>query len=261
MKYIIFGTGEYYKRYKRWFLDRDVVVLLDNDTKKQGKIMDGHLIIPPERITKYEYDAVVILSFYYSEMKNQLCGLGVPIEKIHHFYNLHDLFRKEDLKERDIKSKSILLLSHDLSLGGPALALFHAALTLKNAGYEVVYASMIDGELRNKLEDYFIPVVVDFRLQVCTMRELTWTGKYDLIFCNTINFHVFLSDRDTGIPVIWWLHDSSFFYDGIDDKKLEQINTDNMKILSVGPVPAYEMKKRKNNVEIENLMYGVSNAI
>ena len=39
MKYIIFGTGEYYKRYKRWFLDRDVVVLLDNDTKKQGKMI------------------------------------------------------------------------------------------------------------------------------------------------------------------------------------------------------------------------------
>lgn len=30
MKYLLFGTGDYYNRYKKWFESADVVALLDN---------------------------------------------------------------------------------------------------------------------------------------------------------------------------------------------------------------------------------------
>jgi hypothetical protein len=236
------------------------VAIFDNDIKKQGTELDGWTVVSPESAAELEYDAVVILSFYVTEMKRQLVKIGVPKDKIFHFYDLHELFlfEKEEEPTERRETKGILLLSHDLTLGGPALALYHAALTLKKAGYEVVYASMLDGELRSKLEESFIPVIVDERLQICTMKELPWTNGYDLIICNTINYNVFLSERNTEIPVIWWLHDSPFFYEGIKEERLSGIDTHNMKLLSVGPVPRDAMAKYRPDVTIEDLIYGVS---
>lgn len=263
MKYVLFGTGDYYKRFKHWFINREVVAIMDNDKKKQGMILDGHPVIDPTDINSIEFDAVVILSFYVKEMKEQLTELGVASEKIFHFYDLHELFSMESKRfaGKSDHVKSILLLSHDLTLGGPALALYHAAITLKKSGYEVVYGSMLDGELRSQLEDSFIPVVIDERLQVSTMKEITWTNQYDLLVCNTINYNIFLSERDNNIPVIWWLHDSPFFYEGIKPGRLESIDAKNMKILSVGPIPRNAMMKYNHDVIIDDLIYGVSNGI
>lgn len=261
MRYILFGTGVYYTRFFHWFAKKNVVAILDNDKKKQGEILDGHIVVSPEKIVEYSYDVIVILSFYIAEIKKQLVELGVSEDKIFHFYDLYYLFAREQECKKAKMNTTILLLSHDLSLGGPAIALYNAALILKRAGYEVVYGSMIDGELRSKLENDYIPVIVDERLQIYTMNDLLWTQKYDLIFCNTINYHVFLSDRDSRIPVIWWLHDSSFFYDGIKPGRLATIDTTNIKFLSVGPVPKLAMQKFNSDVKIDDLVYGVSNDI
>ena len=262
-KYVLFGTGDYYKRFRHHFADKNVVAILDNDAKKQGTEIDGHPVIAPESLVGLDFDAVVILSFYVTEMKKQLIGLGVSSEKIFHFYDLHELFCENGEDESVVhkRVKTILLLSHDLTLGGPALALYHAAITLKRSGYGVVYASMLDGELRSKLEENFIPVIIDERLQIRTMRELPWTERYDLVICNTINYNIFLSERDSRIPVIWWLHDSSFFYEGIKEGRLSGIDTDNMKLLSVGPVPREAMTKYRPDVMIGDLIYGVSRTV
>lgn len=104
-----------------------------------------------------------------------------------------------------------MLLSHDLELGGPALAVFHAAKVLKHTGYQVVVASMQDGLLRDKMIQETIPVVVDVNLQIETMVNADWITNFDLIICNTINYHILLTERVENVPVLWWLHDSEFF--------------------------------------------------
>ncbi len=284
MRYILFGTGDYYRRFSHWFADREVLAVLDNDEKKQGTEMDGRPVIAPSDIISLDFDAVVILSFYVTEMKKQLADLGVSEDKIFHFYDLHELFQRDDdisfgdainnnviirdisqnigkIHDQHFADKRVLLLSHDLTNGGPALALYHAAVSLEKAGYGVVFASMLDGELRSRLEDDSIPVVVDERLQICTMSELSWTRDFDLIICNTINYHIFLSDRDESIPVIWWLHDSPFFYEGIKSGRLESISMANLKVLSVGPVPRGAMMKYRPDIVIDDLIYGVSGGV
>lgn len=260
MAYVLFGTGDYYRRFRHWFDDKTVLAILDNDRSKQGTILDGRPVLSPEEITSLPFDAVVILSFYVTEMKKQLIDLEVAEDKIYHFYDLHELFQKENPKSagKSRDKKSVLLLSHDLSLGGPALALYHGARILQKNGYDVVFASMLDGALREKLEEQFIPVMVDRRLQIYTMRELPWTEKYDLVLCNTINYHTFLSDRNEDIPVIWWLHDSGFFYEGIKPGKLADIRGRNLKYVSVGPVPRKAMNRYCPDAVIEDLIYGVS---
>ena len=237
MNYLIFGTGDYYNRYKKWFEHQEIVALLDNSKQKQYTMIDGIKVLPPEEGVKLQYDFIIILSFYVKQMKQQLISLGVCENKIYHFYDLHQLFppnksyiqvqyylnAEEIIQSQEQTSFKVLLLSTDLTSGGPSIALFHAAMTLKKQGYVVVFAAMWDGALKEKLIKHDIPVVVDENLPMLTMKQTAWVSTFSLIICNTLNFHVFLSERDTAIPVVWWLHDAGFFYDGVNRKVFERI--------------------------------------
>ena len=275
MKFLLFGTGDYYERYKKWFDKGEVLALLDNSAAKQNTLLDGIPVLSPQDGIELPYDAVVILSFYVKEMRSQLIQLGVPENKIYHFYDLHGLiYRKEKKKpiqyygdinyeyltEIDPKppEKRILLLSQDLTLGGPAIALFHAAEMLIKHGYQVVYGSMLDGPLRDRLLSAGIPVIVDVNLQIETMMETDWVNSFFLLVCNTINFHIFLSERNIDIPVIWWLHDSAFFYDGIKRETLCELDRRNMTVCSVGPVPEKAIREFIPDIFIRKLLYGVA---
>lgn len=271
MKIILFGTGDYYHRYKKWFEKEEILALLDNSANKQGKMIDGYRVLSPEDGIKLPYDVIVILSFYVKDMKKQLVSLGVSAEQIYHFYDLNRILNwKKDIRpiqcygitEPEIKKNKkekrwILLLSQELTLGGPPIALLHAAEILKKHGYEVVFASMLDGPLRERLEYCGIPVIIDENLQIATMQDIEWINGFSLIICNTINFHVFLTKRNMNIPIVWWLHDAPFFYNGIRKENLIGINTDNLRIVSVGPVPANAIRQYLPKVLVGELLYGV----
>lgn len=271
MKFLLFGTGEYYRRYRKWFAGEDVLALLDNSPARQGTCMDGARVLSPQEGVKLDFDAIVVMSFYVKEMKAQLLALGVEERKVFHFFDLHRLLGDRALRrpvqchgnagaaleEKADGTKTVLLLSHDLALGGPALALLQAAETLKKGGYAVVFASMQDGPLREGVLEKGIPVVIDENLQIQTMQEAEWTKKFDLLVCNTFVFYVFLSERDPKIPVLWWLHDSSFFYDGVDRDMFCHINTENMHIVSVGEVPKEAVHRVNPRFEVGELLYGV----
>lgn len=272
MNYLLFGTGEYYRRYKKWFSEETVLALMDNSPVKQGCVIDEIPVMAPRDAIKLPYDLIIILSFYVREMIQQLTDLGVERGRIYHFYSLHDLFISKKPKKREIhyweetgisdteaevSGNRVLLLSHDLNLGGPALALLQAAIVLKKNGWKVVYASTIDGPLRQRLIQEGISVVVDENLQIQTMKETLWVRRFDLIFCNTINFYVFLSEQAGDIPIIWWLHDSEFFYDGVDKAKLSGMNRENIRIVSVGPVSRRAMQNYLPEADIEDLLYAV----
>ena len=269
MKFLLFGTGEYYRRYKCWFDKKEIVALIDNSKEKQGHSIDDIFVISPKDVFQYEFDAVIILSFYVKAMKSQLKEIGVAESKIYHFFDLHDLIYHPSIK-KEIQSyglnddarksrdkKKILLLSHDLTLGGPAIALYHAAQVLKKRGYYVVYGSMIDGPLRDTLVNQEIPVIIDENLMIETMKESEWVKEYSLIICNTMNFHIFLSERIMEIPVAWWLHDALFFYDGVRQEVMDKLVTDNMKIWSAGPIPEKAVKTFRSDFHVEDLLYGV----
>lgn len=269
MKLLVFGTGEYYQRFKKWIVKEEVVALLDNSAAKQHTVMDGVTVLSPQEGVKRDYDAVIIMSFYIKAMKKQLMELGVPKEKIYHFYELRKLIPfKENrqqiqyygITEHDLPGRAgetIALLSTDLALGGTAIALFHMAEALKELGYSIVFASMMDGPLRKRIEELEIPVVIDANLQLATMRETVWLAGFRLIVCNAVNYYIFLSERDLKIPMIWWLHDSAFFYDGVDREVMRRISAENLKVLSVGPVPERALHRVLPEMPVEQLLYGV----
>lgn len=263
MIFLLFGTGDYYNRYRKWFLDENVAALLDNAPEKQNTCIDGVKVVSPEEGVQMAYDVIVILSFYYMTMKRQLLELGVEEEKIYHFYDLHKLLRvhsyDSSMAAEETKGK-ILLLSQDLTLGGPAIALFHAAKILKKHGWPVVYASMLEGPLREQIEEAEIPVVVDDNLQIGTMQDCVWTQGFTLIICNTINFYVFLSKRNADTPVIWWLHDAPFYYDGVDKELLCGIDRRNLQVVSVGQIPKRAIQEWLPDLDVGQLLYGVADS-
>lgn len=271
MKILIFGTGDYYERYKKWLVQEEILALIDNSLKKQGTEIDGIRVLSPEDAVKLPYEKIVILSFYVREMKRQLVELKVDEGDILHFYDLHDFLKGRkpvypmDASERaqqicsdpDKKKETILLLSTDmLRVGGPAKVLFSAGKILKKNGFPVLFASMTDGELREEIEESGIPVIIDANLQVDTLEEIGWIQGFRLLICNTINFYVFLSERDCHLPVVWWLHDSAFFYGGVNADRLRSIPQDNLKIVSVGDIPRKAMHELAPQFEIGDLLYG-----
>ena len=64
MKCLIFGTGEYYNRYKKWLAKEEVVALLDNSFAKQNTFIDGIEVLSPADGVKFTFDAVVITVSY-----------------------------------------------------------------------------------------------------------------------------------------------------------------------------------------------------
>ncbi len=271
MKFLLFGTGDYYERYKKWFDRETVQALLDNAPEKQNTEIDGIPVYSPAEGVKKSYDAVVILSFYVKAMKEQLRELGVSENRIFHFYDLHRLIdvkarkmpalfyggAESVIRDGDGAENRILLLSHDMNLGGPSLALYHMAETLTAQGFSVVFASMIDGPLRARLLQAGIPVVVDANLQVAVMDDIEWIRNVSRIVCNTLNYHVFLSRRDTAVPALWWLHDAAFFYEGADRALLCGLDTENLEIVSVGPVPRRAIGAYLPDIAVGTLLYGV----
>lgn len=270
MKFLLFGTGDYYERYKKWFNKGDVVALLDNSPSKQNTMIDGIKVLSPKDGVKLGYDCIVILSFYVKAMRRQLEELGVPSGRVYHFYDLHKLIYSKEIKKpveyygasRDDlmsnKGQKILLLSQDMTLGGPAIALYHVAEVLKNNGYNIVFATMIDGPLREMLLDIGIPVIVDVNLQIETMEDAEWINGFGTVFCNAINFCVFLSKRNTRMKYVWWLHDSDFFYDGIPKEVFKSIVKENLYVYSVGNVPKEAITNHLPQLEVRNLIYGVA---
>lgn len=274
MRFVLFGTGEYYNRYKIWLEKEEIVALADNAQAKQGRRIDGVLVIAPEFICRYEYDVVLIMSLYVREIKAQLLSMGINPDKIYHFYDLHDLIYQPSMKKPVCcygkqggtagRKKKVLLLNQDLTLGGPALALYHGGRVLADQGYQVVYGSMIDGPLRAVLLKDGIPVVVDENMLIGTMEEADWIRDFfrdspagSFVICNTINFHVFLSARDGKVPVVWWLHDALFFYDGVNRRAIERISRENLKVWAVGPIAQKAVRSFRPDFQVEDLLYGV----
>jgi glycosyltransferase involved in cell wall biosynthesis len=272
VKILLFGTGDYYQKYKRWFRKEDIAGLIDNDANKQGTLIDGYEVYPPQMITVLQYDCVVILSVHEAGMRRQLRKLGVADDKI---YKFSDLYRHPEIIMTDqpvclwgsggmlseIMSiddqEAVLIMSHNLDLNGAALALFYLAEILKKNGYFILFVSWSDGELRKYLFEESIPVIIDPNLQMKTQKEIEWVRKFHRIICNTLNYYQFLSDRNLEDKIIWWLHDHRMFYESLDRELLHKIREDNLTVCAVSSIAEDSFKEYFPNFSVKRLVYGI----
>lgn len=272
MKILLFGTGDYYHKYKNWFRVSDIHGLLDNDEKKSGTLLDGHKIYLPKDAVKLSYDCIVILSVHEEAMHRQLQELGVRKEKI---YKFSELYKHPELigEERAVcfwgdgrtllritaaeHTDAILVMSHNLDLNGASLVLFYLAQLLVKNGMRVFFASWSDGVLRGKLYEEGIPVIIDENLQMRTQKEIEWTYSFRRIICNTLNYYQFLSDRDFNAKVLWWLHDPILFYRSLDLELLCKIRGNNLSVYAVSSIAEEAFRTYLPDFEVGRLVYGI----
>ncbi len=262
MKIAIFGTGKYYSIYKKWLTNVEIVAFLDNDKKKQGRILDGVPILSLNVVLTLSVDRIYIMSHYINEMTWQLESLGIPEEKIFYTFDLVDLGFKPDVimpskKSLDAEKPKILLISDDLKLSGAQYALLYAAQFLKGAGYEILVASPVSGKMEQCLAEYRIPLVIDERIMAGKLMDLPWAHGFQLILINTTTYYNLLLKRDLTIPVIWWSHEPDCFVKNCLIKGLKNINLKNLYILAAGNIAKQTLLKYNKNFAIEMLPIGI----
>lgn len=269
MKVLLFGTGYFYRLYRHWFSDEDIVALLDNSVAKQGQVLDGKRIVSPEAGARMQFDVVFVLSMYYREMREQLVALRVPAE---HIYGIFDIchFVQSDAanmavqefaapRKRGTGRPRIALLSYDLRRNGASFAALYAAEVLADS-YDVTVLSTADGPLREPFLQAGIDVWVAPVLQIATRQDLPWLGEFQLLLCNTFNWYYFLSQRDVTQPVLWWLHDAACYYEMVDYDVLRGLDRRGLTVAAVGPVAQRAVQSFLPEAQIHDMLYGLPDA-
>lgn len=109
--------------------------------------------------------------------------------------------------------KSVLLISHELSLTGAPVALQYMARQLKKDGIFMTVLSPKDGPLRQEFIKDGITVIIDGSI-TGNKEWIKWAKGFDLIVVNTVViFHLINQLSDLKLPVIWWTHDGEMSFE------------------------------------------------
>jgi glycosyltransferase involved in cell wall biosynthesis len=105
-------------------------------------------------------------------------------------------------------SADLLFVSHDLSLSGAPMMLFHAAVWCKRHGMFVTVMAPEDGPLREKFEMEGIPLIVDPLVETEHESFVAFARDFDCVVANTIRTSaVVRALKHEAVPVVWWLHE------------------------------------------------------
>ena len=262
MKVAVFGTGKYYSIYKKWFINVEITAFLDNDKSKQGKFLDGVPIFSPDEVLALEVDRIYIMSHYINEMSLQLKALGISDEKIYYTYDLAELGFQPEVEmptgiHHEICRARILLISDDLKLNGAQYALFYTVQILKRAGYEIVAASPVHGEMEENFAKSKVPVIIDERIMTGKLVDLLWIQGFQSIFINTATYYNLLLKRDLSVPIIWWIHEPECFVKNCLIEGLGKIEKENLHIVASGNVAKQALLKYNEKFTIDMLAIGL----
>jgi len=105
-------------------------------------------------------------------------------------------------------SADLLFVSHDLSLSGAPMMLFHAAAWSRRHGMFVTVMAPEDGPLREKYEAEGIPIIIDPLVETGHDSFAAFARDFDCVVANTIRTSaVVRALKGEDVPVVWWLHE------------------------------------------------------
>ena len=270
MRIAVFGTGACY-RYKKEVLNNfEIVVMFDNAKEKQGSYIDGVYVDKPENVSNYAVDFIFLVSDYYREMRTQLLELGVPDRKIidkEHLglFGEWNICKRKEYREEKVFCKEskakVMLYSHDMSLTGAPLVLFDMACVLKEEGYEVDVFTPREGNLIYDYLNKGISVTVlqssqeEFPIDVEEVKR-----KYDLVVACTFCCHSVVKKlNDTGIPVVWWIHEAEDVYTIYAEDFDKDTVGENVHVYGGGSKAIEVFKNYTGQENVKELLYGVEN--
>jgi len=105
-------------------------------------------------------------------------------------------------------SPDLLFVSHDLSLSGAPMMLFHAATWCQRHGIFVLVMAPEDGPLHEKLKAEGIPVIIDPLIETGHESFARFARDFDCVVANTIlSGAVVRALKGENVPIAWWVHE------------------------------------------------------
>ena len=102
----------------------------------------------------------------------------------------------------------LLFVSHDLSLSGAPIMLFHAARWCHENGVFVVVIAPNDGPLREKLIDLGVPVIIDPLVASGHPSFAQFARDFNCVLANSLKSSaVARALQKEDVPVVWWIHE------------------------------------------------------
>ena len=113
-----------------------------------------------------------------------------------------------DRPESVKSSRDLLFVSHDLSLSGAPMMLFHAAQWCQQNGDFVVVMAPRGGRLTAKFQEEGIPVIIDPLVDTGHESFARFARDFDCIVANTIlSSAIVHAMRNENVPIAWWIHE------------------------------------------------------
>ncbi len=262
----VFGTGDYYNDKKAFFRnDVEIIAFLDNDSKKQGTLIDGITVYAPERIKQLEFDYVCLMSMYHLAMKQQLLEYGVPEEKIILYYDAGKLMRSDfdqysKIDPHNSQRKKILLFTWNLGYFGGNIALYDMAVVLQELGYEIYVISSRYGDLERDYQARGISVIIEHYISGQNKEFIRFVSLMDIVIVNTAWYAFIMDDlcRHVKKTVLWWIHDSRYVGCYKFNEGIRIGNHSNLRIYAVGMVAETDFIKAFSvDAEVNQLLYGI----
>ncbi len=253
MKVIIFGTGKVYQNSKEWIPKEDIVAFVDNAVEKQGSLLDGVRINPPEDIQNIIYDRIVLMSAQEQRMKEQLLEMGVPSDVIWSRQKYKTECSRGVLKmycyyeTAYIPKGRILIIAQNLRYDGSTMAAVYAVNALQERGYQAILAAPSGDQMfiEEMSQRRGINIVICPTLRDLDTPENLWIKQFDIVIVNVFPMISCACAISKYKPVLWWLHEVGIAYEQFLEaypQYMQIDQTDNMHIMAVS-------QNAKNNFE------------
>lgn len=156
------------------------------------------------------------------------------------------------------KKRNILLITHELTLTGAPIALHYAAKALLDNGDFPVIISPLDGNLKDKIVEDGIPVIVNPNI----FADGYWTKMacgFDLVIvCTLACYGVIKYLEEAKIPTIWWVHEARESYEaGLLKNVLPEEVKDNIHIYCGGDYARKMLYSYRPKYNADLLLYAV----
>lgn len=154
--------------------------------------------------------------------------------------------------------KTILLVSHELSLSGAPIVLLQLAEALKRKGFQTIIICGLDGDkfLDNaalkEIPVVYYPGLLKSHL-VFSIRKLFSKIIVNTIICAPVINQLIGTDSS----VIWWIHEAREIYNGRAAREMPMKVTDNIRIYSVGSYAKKALLSRFPRYKVKSLIYSV----
>lgn len=251
MKLIIFGIGRFYERRKERLFEslgsNQIVAFIDNKIEEDTVFESNYMLCNPKKVKILEYDQIILMSYSFYEMKQQLMEYGVGPDKIilwEQYYGEklqgHMKFFTSNSNKETCKKK-ILIVTHTLEYGGGSVAAAYASMALQQRGYTIWIATpVIDRQYVNELVDNGCNIAYIPCLPYMGEKEKTFISYFDMVLVNVFPMIKCACDIVKMKPTLWWIHENSNDYDTayeIGQKKFPDYdNLDSMKKIHISAV-------------------------